>query len=1357
MKKRNTIYIACIWLLGSFICPLQAQVNNPYQAYFEEAYELFPEIPEGLLESVAYNNTRMNHLVPDNEDRSCQGIPQYVGVMGLIEDGKGYFNNTMAVVSRNSAFSPQQIKSDPRASILAYAEAYANRLRARVQFNSNMSTKRVDQHGPVLGDLSEIPNDNSPLNQYARDQQFYSILKEMEDPHTGRRPKETQRFNYQQIFGPVQYNMLTQPTVRINVDRRRNQVNQLNSSPFRCTSEERETDYVGAVWQAANANNYGSRKGEPIEYITIHTIQGTYASAISWFKNPNARVSTHYVIRSSDGQVTQMVCESDKAFHVRTDNATSIGIEHEGYIADGASWYTDAMYNSSARLVRDLIQRHGLNPQYTFSGPPTDGVRPLSNTCYRIKGHQHFRNNTHIDPGPQWDWERYYSLINAAPEVELISEASGRIKLLNYESEMRKAYLIDPPGNNPVRLTFVSFDLEGTQREPFDFIDIYDGANASGRPLGRFSGSRAPGELVANSGQVYLEFRSDCRSNAGGFELAYNTGNVDLDCSPMVSAEVREVSALGAKLAWLGSGNAQYVIKVRRRASNEAWSQFQTRNNSFQLSGLAANTAYEWAVHTVCGDDNISAPVGGNFTTKGVSRSGTPDVYLFTEEKGVFMDSGGEFAGHSNNEAYIYSIRPRGEGRIRVTFSEFDLEEGFDFLTVYDGPGIDSRPSTKYTGVNIPPVIESTGNSLTFKFISDNRKQGSGWRATWEQLGKDEGPGENPEVPGGITLPDNVALAPNLQFPSGANRIPEVSAELNGSYPGPTVPIQFVDRGKTGKNPAYRFYSVVQQRGSTWEAQPNRGFFWEDFSTALGRNWHTVSGDWLIENNRLVQADPGENNTNIWAEFEQEREDAYLYHWVAQMTGGSNNKRMGLHFFISDPEKDQRGNSYFVWFRDAASGDKAEIYKTTNNSFKMKMSKAIQLDSDQAYDFKVIYSPKNGRIEVYIDNEFVLSWRDSSPLRSGKAISLRTGNTQCVFDDLRVYKARGAKVSLKVGEVGSSDIVADNVGKSGVRFNVYSAIVEPSNSEPARWSKVVRIESRIIPPEEEEPPVVVTTPSSGIQLSSFYRGDFPVSLPAKGYFMLPTAYDLKYWSAAADLGYFFDEFRGNKFNNEWESSLGKWNQKGGRLVQEDESAINGNITTLLNQGGSDVFLYHFKAKLLTSGNNKRFGFHFFASDGLRSNRGDSYLVWFRNHTSDQDLVEVYKSFGNELNAPLAKAPIDIATDTWIDCKIVFDSRMGIVWVYLNDRQVLTWQDRTAPYKKGTYISFRTGSAEVEFDDLRVYKQLASDNPIITVGSNSPNMIRFSSGTKTKSVNLHFIRMDESGTWGEEITGETAIR
>ncbi|MDC3352164.1 N-acetylmuramoyl-L-alanine amidase [Crocinitomicaceae bacterium] len=169
---------------------------------------------------------------------------------------------------------------------------------------------------------------------------------------------------------------------------------------------DRTDEYGPALWEATPACNYSSRFGTAISAVTVHTIQGSYAGAISWAQNCAANVSYHYVVRSSDGQVTQMLLEEDKGWHVGSENPYTIGIEHEGYV-DDPIWYTEALYTSSADLVRDITESgYGINPLRTCQGPATAGVLTLG-ACTKIKGHQHFPGAAHTDPGINWDWEHY--------------------------------------------------------------------------------------------------------------------------------------------------------------------------------------------------------------------------------------------------------------------------------------------------------------------------------------------------------------------------------------------------------------------------------------------------------------------------------------------------------------------------------------------------------------------------------------------------------------------------------------------------------------------------------------------------------------------------------------------------------------------------------------------------------------------------------------------------------------------------------------------------------------------------------------------------------------------------------------
>lgn len=168
------------------------------------------------------------------------------------------------------------------------------------------------------------------------------------------------------------------------------------------------SDYPPAIWNPAASCNYSSRT-TGISHVAIHTTQGSYASSISWFQNCASSVSAHYVIRSSDGQITQMVTEANKAWHIGNSNGYTVGIEHEGYVANPGAWYTSAMYNASAALTRDILASRGL-AQKVYDGSSGWNAVP-ADSLYNVKGHVNYASQSHTDPGSGWDWPRYKTLV----------------------------------------------------------------------------------------------------------------------------------------------------------------------------------------------------------------------------------------------------------------------------------------------------------------------------------------------------------------------------------------------------------------------------------------------------------------------------------------------------------------------------------------------------------------------------------------------------------------------------------------------------------------------------------------------------------------------------------------------------------------------------------------------------------------------------------------------------------------------------------------------------------------------------------------------------------------------------------
>ena len=58
--------------------------------------------------------------------------------------------------------------------------------------------------------------------------------------------------------------------------------------------------------------------------------------------------------------------------------------------------------------------------------------------------------------------------------------------------------------------------------------------------------------------------------------------------------------------------------------------------------------------------------------------------------------------------------------RIKLVFTYFSLESGFDYLTVYDGNSAHSKKIGRLAGYRTNKAIQSSGNHLFLKFTSDS-------------------------------------------------------------------------------------------------------------------------------------------------------------------------------------------------------------------------------------------------------------------------------------------------------------------------------------------------------------------------------------------------------------------------------------------------------------------------------------------------------------------------------------------------------------------------------------------------------------------------------------------------------------
>ncbi|MBY8876186.1 N-acetylmuramoyl-L-alanine amidase [Streptomyces sp. PLK6-54] len=205
--------------------------------------------------------------------------------------------------------------------------------------------------------------------------------------------------------------------------------------------------------------------GSPdIRYIVIHDTDSDFDSAVSTFQNPANDVGTNYIVRASDGQVTQMVENKNITWHAGNMgfNQHAIGVEHEGYAMKQGSWYTEAEYDSSATLVKHLAAEFHipLDREHIIGHDEVPG--PLD---VYVPG-------MHWDPGPYWDWNHYMSLLGAPTGA---GSAGGPLKV-------GQEITITPPFTTANQPT-VAYTHDGTTesyQQPANFVWLRQTPSSTG-------------------------------------------------------------------------------------------------------------------------------------------------------------------------------------------------------------------------------------------------------------------------------------------------------------------------------------------------------------------------------------------------------------------------------------------------------------------------------------------------------------------------------------------------------------------------------------------------------------------------------------------------------------------------------------------------------------------------------------------------------------------------------------------------------------------------------------------------------------------------------------------------------------
>ncbi|HQP35371.1 MAG TPA: N-acetylmuramoyl-L-alanine amidase [Polyangiaceae bacterium] len=349
---------------------MTGQTQAALNRHFQNAAMEFG-VPAELLKSVSWAETQWDMVEGEigTGDR-----PAAWGVMALrgeqLERG-----------AKLAGLSADEVRTDPGSNIRAAAallDSYAEELK--------LDRTRLGAWAPAVAKLSEIP-DEEGLRYYVVND-VYGALRE------GRK-LEIEGGEIALEIAPIDVT----PDFESPAD-----------DTYKIAAGT--TDFPSAIWRASP--NYNSRPAGDIgkeAMVIIHTCEGGYSGCWGWLRNSAAQASAHYVVSESGGEVTQLVREASRAWHVAASyecsrnsnhdcwrngystNHFTVGIELAGYASQTRP---AGQIDKLARLVCDISRDQGI---------PRDRIHVL--------GHGQLQPWNRTDPGATFPWTTFINKVKS--------------------------------------------------------------------------------------------------------------------------------------------------------------------------------------------------------------------------------------------------------------------------------------------------------------------------------------------------------------------------------------------------------------------------------------------------------------------------------------------------------------------------------------------------------------------------------------------------------------------------------------------------------------------------------------------------------------------------------------------------------------------------------------------------------------------------------------------------------------------------------------------------------------------------------------------------------------------------------
>jgi Zn-dependent metalloprotease len=226
-------------------------------------------------------------------------------------------------------------------------------------------------------------------------------------------------------------------------------------------------------------------------------------------------------------------------------------------------------------------------------------------------------------------------------------------------------------------------------------------------------------------------------------------------CSPAVAAVTNAFYAVGIGNAYVPGVHADFETSITEFCSPPANVQFVNNSSNginffWDFGDGTTSTAYE-PTHTYTNYGNYAVKLktlGGSCGSDSIIKidyisvdTANPCLVFMPPAgsqtlnacKGILFDDGGT-GDYSNNTQVTTTIAPLGASSIKLTFTAFDFEAGYDYLKIYNGPNTSAPLIGSYDGNTLPNggVVIANSGSVTIEQVTDVAVTKSGFVASWQ-------------------------------------------------------------------------------------------------------------------------------------------------------------------------------------------------------------------------------------------------------------------------------------------------------------------------------------------------------------------------------------------------------------------------------------------------------------------------------------------------------------------------------------------------------------------------------------------------------------------------------------------------